>query len=257
MKVYPQIPFSPELRTRVEVLQMMSVQQLVLERRLEAKGMHQPSVGIPAQRQELEKIRGRLVEIAEKAGYPGVAPVRGSDAYRLVDLEWGVSLAEYLDVSTQQAFNAEMWNFFTSCLAPDLVRWRWGRDGGALERWVGPGHGGRNCFGRLWRRAWTLKVEGRDPYWLCRGLIEDEFIQIFERTALAGCRPLAREVARIHLINLDRLNKPRTECMRDLARRILRMGAFIEFDALDRDALADFVESCAADHFEQEGRIAR
>lgn len=256
MKVYPQVPFTPGLRSRVELIHNLSVSQLLPERRLEAEGMYYPPVGIPVLRPELEALQERLEQVARRAGYPGDTPSRGSDAFRQVDFEWGVALDEQLDVSPHQAFNSEMWNFITTALVPDLVKWRWGKSGGALERWVGPGHGGRNCFGRLWRRAWTLKVDGPDPYWLSRELVEDEFIQIFERTALAGCRPLAREVARVHIRSLDQLQGPRTERMRDLARRILRMGAFIEVDALDPAGMTRFVEACVMDLFGQGSGVA-
>ena len=256
VKAYPQIPFSPELRARVEALQKLSVQQLLLERRFEALGMRPPTLGHPAQNSDLESLRDRLEVIARMGGYPDKAPSRGSHACRLVDLEWSICLAEHLPVSPQQAFNSGMWNFITSALVPDLVKWRWGRDGGSLERWIGAGHGGRNCFGRLWRRAWTLKDDAPDPYWMVRLLVEDEFVQIFERTALAGCRPLAREVARTHLANLELMDRPRTECMRDLARQLLRIGAFVEFDALDPEALKTVVGMCARDLFRERSGLA-
>ena len=247
MTAYPQLPFTPELRARVEGLQKLSIGQLVLERSLEVPGMKYPAPGLPAVPADLETLQGRLEDIARAEGYPERVPARGSRSYQVVDLEWGICLVHELDIAPHHAFASGTWNFIAAALVPDLVKWRWGKDGSSLERWVGPGHGGRNCFGRLWRRAWTLKDDSNatDPYWMCRGLLEDEFVQIFERTALAGCRPLARSVARAHLLHLEGRKRRRTEHMRDLARLVLRLGAFIEFDALDPSELERVVEEGA------------
>lgn len=247
MKAYPQLPFTPELRARVEGLQKLSVGQLVLERRLEVTGMKYPSPGLPALAADLECLQSRLECIARAEGYPDRVPPRGSRSHQVVDLEWGICLADELDIAPHHAFASGTWNFIASALVPDLVKWRWGKDRSSLERWVGLGHGGRNCFGRLWRRAWTLKddADPKDPYWMCRGLLEDEFVQIFERTALAGCRPLARSVARAHLLHLEGRKRRRTEHMRDLARLVLRLGAITEYDVLDPEELERVVEEGA------------
>jgi hypothetical protein len=114
--------------------------------------------------------------------------------------------------------------------------------GTSEERFIGKARGLRNTFGRLWWRSHLLRTPegGVDP--LGR-LGEDELVQITERTNIAGSWRLSSQVADSFLEAVDRY--PRTSrslLMRDAMKRIRRLAAFVEFDALDDDELMSLVD---------------
>jgi hypothetical protein len=75
-------------------------------------------------------------------------------------------------------------------------------------------------------------------YDLVRELNEDELVQIMERPSLAGNRRLSRMTAEI-LLETSTGNRDvnRSLLLRDQRKRILRFGAFLDFQVLSDDEL--------------------
>lgn len=87
----------------------------------------------------------------------------------------------------------------------------------------------------------------QDPWHLMRQLQEDEFIQLLERPHLAGHREAVLALVRSMLGAFKaHPNLNRGELMRIAAKRLLRLGAVIDLDALDQTGLAQLMEEIAA-----------
>jgi hypothetical protein len=146
-----------------------------------------------------------------------------------------------MEVTPHEAAGGGLWHFMTCVLVPDLVLWRWGsgEDETSMDRWVTVRHRGRNCFGRLWWRAEVLRTPGNEnPYLTIHELKEDEFVQIMERPWLAGNRSLSTTTARMLIEHGKRNPKSnRPLFFREVQKRLLRMGAYVEFEALDAKTL--------------------
>ena len=203
-----------------------------------------PGFGRAVDTSELSKLRLGLLKSAKQYGYPG--PIRGKENGTEVDRLWGTFLVDTVLCTPHQGFKSAMWEYFTVVLAPDLVQWRWqgSRD---IERWLGPGRGVRNCFARVWRRAWTLhNPESSDPHRLFCLLFEDELAQIDERPRIAGNRDLARKLAQIHLELHGPGSTTRMVDMREHVKRLMRLGAFLPFSAMDPESLDRIVRESAS-----------
>jgi hypothetical protein len=176
-----------------------------------------------------------LTEIAEKHGYPTEHPRQQT----AVDANWAEWLHVNLGTSAHEAALDSTWHFFTVALVPDLVRWRWGvgKTDAVSDRWVTVRHRGRNAFGRLWWRAEIMVEPSSDsPYRLVHGLGEDELVQIMERPSFAGNRVLSRTTAAVLMAMQKRHAVNRASLLREYQKRMLRLGAFTDFQALDEGA---------------------
>jgi hypothetical protein len=78
--------------------------------------------------------------------------------------------------------------------------------------------------------------EAHKPYELVHSLGEDELVGIMERTSLSGDRRLSKINADL-LVEFGVANPElrRPDLLRDQRKRILRLGAFLEFQDLDDD----------------------
>ncbi|MBX3738961.1 MAG: hypothetical protein KF715_19870 [Candidatus Didemnitutus sp.] len=207
---------------------------------------HRASVYLPtggsvrAPVSHLAELAERLTEIAMRHGYPH-EQARNTDA----DAEWSECLHRFLRLTPHQAAHEGMWHFMTLVLVPDLVRWRWGTSRGpdASDRWITTRHRQRNTFGRLWWRCAVLHEAGAPaPYHRIHALGEDELVQLMERTSLSGNRRLAGVTADL-LLETTRANPDvnRATLLRDQQKRILRLGAFMEFQAAGDEELRALV----------------
>jgi hypothetical protein len=115
-----------------------------------------------------------------------------------------------------------------------------------MDRFLGAGRGLRNVFGRVWWRGELLRdadpPAGRDPYWLVDALTEDELTGIVERPRAVATRTLAVALARA-LVETNCHGVPRTLVAREGLKQLLRLGYFVEFDALEPHELSVACES--------------
>ena len=101
------------------------------------------------------------------------------------------------------------------------------------------GHGGVHGHSG---RTWSDAPDG------CDAPGEDESVQIMERPSLGGNRRTARALqAALWRAEGQGLTMPRSELMRQLARRLRAVKSHIALDSLDDDSLAGLLDSLCAD----------
>jgi len=195
----------------------------------------------------LDEIGGELREIARRYGYPDAPKNRTR-----FDIETAVLLHERVPTARGELLRREVWQYFSCALAPDIVVWRWRKEGKELnpDRFDG---GVRDCFGRLWRRADVLRDERLpDPWTPVRSLGEDNVTTIIERPKTARHRLLVREAARAFLLRRELVKtsdreSAAEELLRQMMLRLNRRGAHMAYSALRHDeviaAVADIADS--------------
>lgn len=132
-----------------------------------------------------------------------------------------------------------VWSFLSLVLLPDVAFWRFPNTQARAdyERLLGRP---RNVFRRLWSRAYTLGADASEA------LFEDESVNIMERPTLAGDRRLAQAIVGRHLA-MARADPalPRTELLRQVAKRMLRLCAVLTVPALTDAQVDQLVEEVA------------
>lgn len=196
-----------------------------------------PTGGNRIEPEQLLTLRTSVLELARDAGYPRAA----SEDQRLsFDAVAAVALYSRMHIPPAEAAKPGVWAFLACVMMPDIVRWRFpgGPGGSAIDRFL-PGR--RNTIQRLWWRAFLMHDPKREdnPYGALVLLGEDEIVQIMERPNLAGIRPLTHHVARELISAAVRYpGIPRRDLIREAQKRLLRLSAFVSFDALGADELA-------------------
>jgi hypothetical protein len=134
------------------------------------------------------------------------------------------------------AASDEVWSFLTLVVAPDVAVWRF--PGRADDRLLGRP---RNVFRRLW---WRGQVLGNDFIDERDGLGEDELVGIMERSTIAANPRLARALAHVVVEYGTRVNVARSDLMRDVAKRVLRLQSVLCMEILDDERVDDLVFHC-------------
>lgn len=249
MLIYPQLPY-PAAAALAEALRTESITQAAAQAACEhLDAVFTPTGGNRIEVDQLQNLRTSLVDLAQDAGYP----LPTTEEKRLgFDAVAAVALYRRMHISPAEAAKGGVWSFLACVLMPDLVRWRFpgGGDGSTLDRFM-PGR--RNTFQRLWWRAFLMHDPNREdnPYGALVHLGEDEIVQIMERPNLAAIRPVTHHVTRELLAAAARRpDISRRELIREAQKRLLRLSAFVSFDALDDEELAasvrDVFDSVAA-----------
>jgi len=237
MILYPKLPLTTSVQKLAQRLGAMSIDACYTQRALaHPEAVYSATGGSKAAISDLERLVGRLSEVATKNGFPAEA----KRAHIQTDREWAVVLHQEMSISPHEASNDGIWHFICCVLVPDLVRWRWGEvtDGGISERWITVRRTGRNCFGRLWWRGELLRSPD-GGYDLLNELGEDEQVQMMERPHLVGHRELTHQTAlALKFHPRAKAESNRSELFRDVQKRLYRLGAFIEFEALERKTIA-------------------
>lgn len=241
MILYPKLDVSSDTIALASRLTALSIKECMGCRGLEhPRAYTSPIGGTPITKDRLKVVAEKLTEIAVQNGYPD-----GPNSFRKCESMWAEWLHRGLGVSPHEAASDSMWHFFTLVLVPDLVRWRWParNENSNLDHWLTVKHRGRNAFGRLWWRSEILGVPGvDDPYYLVHSLSEDEQVQILERPSLAGHRHLSRLVAQKLVAAKLPQGVLRSDVMRQHQVRMLRLGAFIDFQSLGDDLLSKLID---------------
>ncbi len=178
-------------------------------------------VRVPAE--EVRHVRAGLREVADTHGFPD--PLSRS---KVADFDRPATrvLHERMGIIPSDAAAEGTWSFLSLIVLPDVAVWRF--PGRATERLLGRP---RNVFRRLWWRAETIGLDAID---VDGGLGEDELVNIFERTALASHRAVARELA-LSVSRLPSTLPARSEVMREAAKLLLREDPVIALELLDAE----------------------
>ncbi|MGY1777097.1 DUF6339 family protein [Geodermatophilus sp. SYSU D00804] len=191
---------------------------------------------------ELNRLRGDVLDVAERAGFPGEG--RRQDRVTF-DLEIAQLLHERCGLVAGEAAVRPIWAFLALVLLPDVSYWRYPRPPG--DRVLGTDIT-RHVWGRLWWRAHLLAVPQQyRRYRLLDTFGEAEFDQIFaRRRVFGGSRALVRMLAEVWP-SIDRGGVADRDVLRDALKRLGRLGAVIDFESLDFDELRRQVHEVAAE----------
>jgi hypothetical protein len=196
--------------------------------------------GIKKSEADLARLRSVVVDIAKQYGFPSTLAARG-EAATLFDREVSVALLAEMDLLPADAGTEGVWSFLTLVLLPDVAFWRWPNPRGLsdYERLIGKP---RNVFRRLWWRAYCLGSEASQH------VFEDEAVAIMERPTIGGDPRLAQAIATNHLRMVAADSTiPRTELLRQVAKRVRRLSMVRTFAALEDDELVDLIQQSADD----------
>lgn len=185
--------------------------------------------GHPVSTDKLRDIQAAIREVATGAGFPRA--LAGST--QMFDRPCGSTLYRLMDIVPADAAEEGVWSFLTLILVPEIGPWRFPRQ--SDERMLGHP---RNVLRRLWWRAWALGPDLDFAPDGCKPLGEDESVGIMERPTLGGNRRSARALQdALWRAELAGLTVPRSELMRQLARRLRATKSHISLDSLDDSSL--------------------
>jgi hypothetical protein len=196
--------------------------------------------GLQRPEDDLARLRSVVVDIAKQHGFPGTLAARGEAATKF-DREVSVALLAEMDLLPADGGMEGVWSFLTLVLLPDVALWRWPNPRGLpdYERLIGKP---RNVFRRLWWRAYCLGSEASQR------VFEDEAVAIMERPTIGGDPRLAQVIASNHLrmVSTDS-TIPRTELLRQVAKRVRRLSMVRTLGTLDDNELLHLVRQLADD----------
>ncbi|ULN52258.1 hypothetical protein MIU77_15605 [Mycolicibacillus parakoreensis] len=190
--------------------------------------------GHPVPIDRLCDVQTAIRNVAKQAGYPN--EIAGST--QAFDRPCGTALYQLMDIVPADAAEEGVWSFITVILVPEIGPWRFPRK--PDDRMLGRR---RNVLRRLWWRAWALGPHLDYAPDSCAPLGEDESVQIMERPSLGGNRRTARALQEA-LWRAERsgLPVPRSELMRQLARRLRATKSHISLDAISDDQLVTMLD---------------
>lgn len=190
--------------------------------------------GQPAPLDKLQDLQTSIREIAERAGFPG--PIAGST--QKFDRPCGSALYQLMDIVPADAADEGVWTFLAVIVVPEIGPWRFPRQ--PEDRILGRP---RNVLRRLWWRAWALGPDLESAPDGCEPLGEDESVQIMERPSLGGNRRTARALQdALWRAEKAGLSVPRSELMRQLARRLRAAKSHLALDAMDDTTLGELLD---------------
>ena len=198
----------------------------------------------------LNILKKEIADLAEKNSYPNVP---GQKETQQFDIELTNYLINNLQISPNEASKNEVWNFLSCDLMPEIVHWRYfhknetyspTRDA-LYDRFLG---GRRNCFQRLWWRAYGLRdlYEDNSDSMIFLKLLESDDIREFEeRTTIVGNINLWREMV-IQLVDTmenfkDNPSFKKRDLLRDCIKRVIRSTPWLSFETLLKDELKNAV----------------
>jgi hypothetical protein len=185
--------------------------------------------GQPVDPAVIEDLRTRVRACADELGFPESL---NRAAVTRFDRPATRILHDTMDIIPADAAAMGVWSYLSLVALPDISVWRW--PDRAADRILGKP---RNVFRRLW---WRAEIVGSDLIDAPRGLGEDELVNIMERATIAANRRLARSMAAA-IVGLPDTGLARSELMRDMARRILRLQSVLCFDALEDNMIDSLV----------------
>lgn len=192
--------------------------------------------GTPASRGRIEEVQSKVRSLAKEFGFPlRMTVVRQAEFDRMC----GTLLFREMGIVPADAGHKEVWTFLSMVVLPEIAPWRFRSPG--EDRLFG---GVRHTFQRLWWRAWSLGPDLTSMPVDVEPLGEDEYVQIMERTTLAGNRRLAQGVQTVIWESNSSDSGPlRARVLRNLTIRVLAARSNLSFDALDDEQLRGVLRS--------------
>lgn len=192
--------------------------------------------------EQLAAVRSDLVRLAHEAGMPNQADLQARTAF---DISGARYLHEKLDLAPGEASQRPIWTYFGLILVPDVCAWRYPprQPRGYFEERFRCVDVTRHTLARLWLRAFLLHdPDAADPYELLPVLGENDMDQILSRREDVAASPsLVRAVVRSHRDDPSESAGEARMMLRDSTKRLLRLAAFTNFEALTPEELHELV----------------
>lgn len=248
MRLYPQ--FHPIDRKEGEtdmqiLLKLVATEPSQLESQslpFDEETFEYSKIGDPVDEASIKALCEAMLKVAKKHGYP--EPPNRTKA-RAADKEWGEVLHRMMGITRNEASKAGIWNALSCHYLPYLVAWRWqaseNANGKVSERWLVQDRQERHAFGRLWWRHEIVKdtAKPEDPYWILGRLMEDEIVQIMERSSLSSHKEIVLALAKTHIEHQEGDGEERMLAFRR-AIKLLRLRASVrELGVITARGLAD------------------
>ncbi|MFB7616001.1 DUF6339 family protein [Kitasatospora sp. NPDC056181] len=199
----------------------------------------------------LAALRNAIVAKAVENGYPTVSGrPPGRRAAARFDMDVAQILYQEAGIMPAEALSPQLWAFLSLVVMPDVAAWRFP---GFNPRRVTGRDITRHVFGRLWWRAHLVggaRLDREDLFDALAVLGEEAFDQVFaRRTSIGASSHLVCGILRVWQefdIPEDEEVADRT-VFRDFLKRILRLRAFVSFDALGEAELDDELRTLVAE----------
>jgi hypothetical protein len=226
--LYPRLPRAVAEQIIGTIRNAAADERVALSTTVHPRAAPAPTGGTPVPEDRLarlaEVVREEFAEEMSESLTPGTEAV--------VDARMGQVLYSNMAIVQADAAHEGVWSFLALVLLPDVASWRFPDCHPA--RLLGSQ---RNVFRRTWWRRHILGEMMQTPN--TRPLGEDELVNIFERSRMARSHELAKGLAR-YVLALDVAD--RSSFTRDLAKRVRRVMAYINVDALERSQIDILIE---------------
>lgn len=236
--LYPRLA-RERARSRVASLRDRSPEDLLLGAELLLEDhTYSPIGGRQVTEEELSELLLGATRIAADCGFPD----ERSEGSRLCfDRRLARFLHGQMGITPNQAADEEIWAHLT--LGPFVAFAAWRFPGLANDRALG--RAPRNTFRRLW---WRVEILGSIAVDEEQGLLEDETVQIMERTALSANPLVARALADAFQRRVEASPElRRMELMRDAMKRVNRLTPFVLLESLGSELLPARLDSIFAE----------
>ncbi len=198
-----------------------------------------PTIPDRVTERDLQQLRSDIVDLAAAHGYPSELPRGG---YAAFEQQLATLTYQRMSIVPAEAAIGGIWSFLALVLLPDVTSWRWPNR--PRERLIGADllvGNNRHALGRLWARAYVLGI------YCSEGLIEDNMVQVLERSTFGGDPRLARAIAYTHLRTLsDDRSLASQNLMRDAMKRLRRLALLVSFSALSDNQLGELLDEVFA-----------
>lgn len=220
-----------------------------------------PTGGVKFTEERLTVFRTELLSLAESEGFPHM---RTLEEQRSFDLKLARCLLE-LPIVSAETLRDEVWAYLTCRLVPEIVAWRFGREGTdgwktSAERFL---PGVRNTFQRLWWRVAILRdpTNEEDEIWLldsnAGGLTEDNFVQLLERPGISTyhnlTKTIAHEFVRYRQFAKTTASLSEEDLLREAMVQISRLGAFANLDAVPEEKRLEVIRNIFVERIKAHG----
>lgn len=184
--------------------------------------------GAPVPVETLQVVQARFRALLDDCGWPAKRTEPGRQRF---DAEGSRILHETMSIIPADAGAAGVWTFMSLVLLPEAAPWRWPTWN--QQRFL---EHPRNTFRSLYWRGFILGTEEGGRLQI---LGEDEITAIIERPSLSANPRVARAIYEPYLQIRDHLGGASPMfLMRDYAKRLRRITAFVDLDGQDDAGLA-------------------
>lgn len=231
--LYPRLPRPTAEHLVTRLRQTASQERVALAATSHPKAAPAPTGGSPVPEDVLSRLADSVRDAVNEEMQLPISNVNKAG----IDARLGRLLHGEMAIIPSDAAHEGVWSFMALVLLPDVAAWRFPDCHSA--RLLGTY---RNVFRRTWWRHHILRSVMDES--VERPLGEDELVGIFERSRMARSHELARAIAR-YIVEADVAD--RSHFARELAKRVRRVLAFVNVDALAAEQIDNLIEKAGVE----------